>query len=97
MKEALRKFKEKDDDESREAYERTVENKRYTWQEKVADYINKLITQKEVKRVWEAQRNITRRKGPLISAEPHERVSYFQELFFYKQWQNVGRNHDITQ
>jgi hypothetical protein len=29
-KETLRKFKEKDDDKSRKAYERTVEKKRHT-------------------------------------------------------------------
>jgi hypothetical protein len=50
-KEALRKFQEKDDDESRtenwesgKAYERTAENKRCIWQEKAAEYINKLVS-----------------------------------------------------
>jgi hypothetical protein len=62
-------------------YKRTAENKRYIWQEKVAQDINKLITQKEVKKVREAIRNITRRKEPLISVEPHQWVSHFQELF----------------
>jgi hypothetical protein len=45
----IRRFKEKDDDrskieywKSRKAYERAVENKRYIWQEKVAEYVNKL-------------------------------------------------------
>jgi hypothetical protein len=49
-REALRKFKEQDDDESRieywenrKAYERTVEKTRCIWQEKEAEYINKLV------------------------------------------------------
>jgi hypothetical protein len=53
MKEALRKFKEKDDDisrsqywESRTANERTAENKTCLWQEKVAEHINKLYRKK---------------------------------------------------
>jgi dihydroneopterin aldolase len=52
-KEALRKFKEKDNDESRikywenkNAYEKSVENKRCMLQEKEAEYINKLIRKK---------------------------------------------------
>jgi predicted alpha-1,6-mannanase (GH76 family) len=56
-KEALRKFEEKDDDESRfeywesrKAFERTVENKMCTCQETAAEYINKLFRQKEVKK-----------------------------------------------
>jgi hypothetical protein len=50
MKDALRKCKEKDDDESRieywesrKAYEGTVENRRCIWYDKVAEYINKLV------------------------------------------------------
>jgi hypothetical protein len=66
--------------ESRKVYERT-ENKRYIWQVRVVEYTNKLITQKEVKKVWEAVRNIMRKKEPLISVKPHEWVSYIQELF----------------
>jgi hypothetical protein len=92
VKEALRKFKEEDDDdesriqywESREAYERTVDNKMCLWQEKVAEYINKLITQKAVKKVWEATRNITRRKERTLNfcgTSSHKWVSCFQELF----------------
>jgi hypothetical protein len=52
MKEVLRIFKEKDDKsrteywESRKAYERAVENKSYIQQDKVAEYINKLIRKK---------------------------------------------------
>jgi dihydroneopterin aldolase len=52
-KETLRKFKEKDSDESRieywesrKVYERTVENKRCIWQEKAAEYVIKLVRQK---------------------------------------------------
>jgi hypothetical protein len=61
MKEALRKFKEKDDDksrieywENRKAYERTVENKKCIWQEKEAECLNKLVREKEIKKIWEA-------------------------------------------
>jgi hypothetical protein len=60
------KFKEKNDEsriqywESRKAYERTAENKMCLRQEKVADC--KLIKWEEVGKLWEAIRNITRRK-----------------------------------
>jgi hypothetical protein len=53
-------------------------------QEKVAEYIKKWITQKEVKKVWEAIRNITRRKERTLNfcgISSHKWVSYFQELF----------------
>jgi hypothetical protein len=53
MKEARRKFKEKDDNRSRvwywerrRAYERAAENKLCLWQEKVAQHINKLHRKK---------------------------------------------------
>jgi hypothetical protein len=56
-KEALRKFKEKYDEESRteywrsrKAYGRTVENNRCIWQVKVGECIKKLVRQKEVKK-----------------------------------------------
>jgi hypothetical protein len=56
-KKALRKFQEKDDDESRnenwesgKAYKRTGENKRCICQEKTAEYINKLVRRKEFKK-----------------------------------------------
>jgi hypothetical protein len=64
MKEALRKFKEKDDDESRIKYweSRTVQNKRSIWQEKEAEQINSLGNQMEVKKIWEAIRNIARKR-----------------------------------
>jgi hypothetical protein len=54
---ALRKFKEKDDDASRteywvrrKAYERIVEKKRGIWQEKEAEYINKLVSEKKLRK-----------------------------------------------
>jgi hypothetical protein len=57
-KEHLRKLEGKDRDESRieyggsrKAYERTVENKRCIWQKTTAEYINKLIRQKKVKKM----------------------------------------------
>jgi hypothetical protein len=81
MKEALRKFKEKDYNESRRAYERTVENKRHTWQENEAEYINTLVREKEMKIIWQAVSNITRRKEPITSVDPHEWASYFHGLF----------------
>jgi ribosomal protein S21 len=91
MKQALRKFKEKDDNESRiqywesrKAYERTVENKMYLWQEKVAEC--KFITQKEVEKVWEAIKNITRRKERTLNfcgTSSHE-WKLFSRIVFYK-------------
>jgi hypothetical protein len=87
MKEALWKFKEKDDEsrihywKSRKAYERTVENKMCLWQEKVAEC--KLITWKEAEKVWEAIRNITRKERTLnfCGISYHKWVTYFQEFF----------------
>jgi hypothetical protein len=68
---ALRKFKEKDDDISRteywakrKAYERIVGKKRCIWQEKEAEYINKLVCGKEIKEIWKAVRKIVRGKEP---------------------------------
>jgi hypothetical protein len=87
-KEALRKFKEKVDDESRiaywekrKAYEIPVEKKSCIWQEKEAECINKLVREKEMKKIWEAIRNITRKKETTVFVEPREWISYFQELF----------------
>jgi hypothetical protein len=57
-KEALRKFKEKNDDESRteywenrKAHERTVDNKRCISQENEAEYINKLVRENKIKKI----------------------------------------------
>jgi hypothetical protein len=37
------------------------------------DYVNKLVTQKEMKKTWECIRNISRRREPpVISVKPHE-------------------------
>jgi hypothetical protein len=63
--------------------EEQLENKICLWQE-VAEYINRLIAQKEIKKLWEAIRNITRRKRPLISVESHKWV-LFSRIVFYKQ------------
>jgi hypothetical protein len=59
MRVALRKFKEKDDDISRTEYwakrkvcERMVGKKRCIWQEKEAEYINKLACEKDIKKLW---------------------------------------------
>jgi hypothetical protein len=54
---ALRTFKEKDDDISRTEYwakrnERLVREKRGIWQEKEAEYINKLVYEKDIKNIW---------------------------------------------
>jgi hypothetical protein len=76
IKQPLRKLKEKDDDESR-----TVTEQEVYFTGEGSRVLYKLITQKEVKKVWEAIRNITRRKEKLIAVEPHEWVSEFQELF----------------
>jgi hypothetical protein len=68
------------------------------WQEKVA--YCKLIKWKEAGKVWEAIRNITRRKERTLNfcgTSSHEWVSYFQRNVFCEQCQDFGRNHDITQ
>jgi hypothetical protein len=87
-REAIRKFKGQDDDENRieywenrKAYERIVEKKRCRWQEKEAEYINKLVKGKEIKKIWEAIRTITGKKETSVFVEPREWISYFQELF----------------
>jgi hypothetical protein len=67
--------------ENRKPYKRTVEKKRCTWQDKEAEYINKLVREKDIEKVWEAIRNITRKKETTVSVKPRKWVRYFQELF----------------
>jgi hypothetical protein len=92
MKQAFRKFKEKDDNESRiqywesrKAYERTVENKMCLWQEKVAEC--KFITQKEIEKVWEAIQNIMRRKERTLNfcGTSSHKWKLISRIVFYKQ------------
>jgi hypothetical protein len=66
---ALRKFKERDDDirrtkywAKRKAYERMVGKKTCIWQEKEAEYINKLVCEKDIKKIWKAIVKIVERK-----------------------------------
>jgi hypothetical protein len=92
MKEALRKFKEKDDNKSRvrywerrKAYERTAEKKPCLRQEKVAQHINKLHRKKL--RLYGKPYGILReeKKEPLISVKPHLTNGYvtFKNCFLY--------------
>jgi hypothetical protein len=88
MRVALRKFRDKDDDISRseywakrKEYERLVGEKRGTWQEKEAEYINKLVYGKDIKEIWKAIRKIVKRKEPIAFVEPNEWVRHFQGLF----------------
>jgi hypothetical protein len=76
---ALRKFKEKDYDISRteywakrKSYERMVGKKRCIWQEKEAEYINKLVCEKDIKKIWKAVRKMVRGKESTACVEPNE-------------------------
>jgi hypothetical protein len=72
-----------------------VERKRCIWHEKEAEYINKLVKEKEIKKIWEAIRNITGREVTTVYVEPCEWISYFQGLFFPQtmtgRWQIYAR------
>jgi hypothetical protein len=85
---ALKKFKEKDDDISRtdywaksKEYERLVGEKRGIWQEKEAEYINKLVYGKYIKKIWKAVRKIVRGKEPTAYVGPNEWARHFRDLF----------------
>jgi hypothetical protein len=76
---ALRKFKGKDDDicrteywAKRKEYERLVGEKRGIWQGKEAEYINKLVYGKDIKKIWKAVRKIVRGREPTAYVEPNE-------------------------
>jgi ribosome recycling factor len=75
------------------AYERTVEKKRCIWQEKGTECIK--LVRKKLKKIWEALRNITRRKEPIIYAGPHEWASYFHELFSISKDRILESLYDI--
>jgi hypothetical protein len=45
------------------------------------EYINKLVCEKEIKKIWKAVRKIVRGKEPTACVEPNEWVSHFQDLF----------------
>jgi primosomal protein N'' len=88
---ALRKFKEKDGLSrteywaKRKAYERMVGKKRCMRQEKEAEYINKLVCEKDINKIWKAVRKIVRGKEFTACVEPNEWVRHFQDLFSKRQ------------
>jgi vacuolar-type H+-ATPase subunit H len=66
---ALKEYKYRDDGEYRETYrecrkeyEKLLETKRKKWQDKKSELINDLITQTDVKRIWEAVRSIVKKR-----------------------------------
>jgi hypothetical protein len=68
-REALRAFKENNDEgsrirywESRKKYERVVVEKKSAWQTEEAEHINILVRCKDAKKIWEAIRAIVKKK-----------------------------------
>jgi hypothetical protein len=69
-REALRVFKENNDEvsrikywESRKKYERVVVKKKAAWQMEEAEHINILVRHKDAKKIWEAIRTVVKKNG----------------------------------
>jgi hypothetical protein len=55
--------------------------KEKSWQEKQSEFISNLIKQKEVKKIWEAVRNILKKKDYLPTVTPEKWIKHFSNLF----------------
>jgi Txe/YoeB family toxin of Txe-Axe toxin-antitoxin module len=91
LREALRVFKENNDEgsrikywESRKKYGRTVEKKKATWQMKKAEHIDTLVWHKVVKKIWEAIRNIVKKSNFKNDVKPCNWVKYCDEVYSRK-------------
>jgi hypothetical protein len=58
-----------------------LEKKKQIWQEKQAEFLNNLIKQKKVKKVWEAVRNILKKKDIVQKIGLNILVNYCNLLF----------------
>jgi hypothetical protein len=65
-----------------------LEKKKQIWQEKQAEFLNNLIKQKEVKKVWEAVKNILKKKDYLPTVSPENWLNILVNCFRI-QWENI--------
>jgi hypothetical protein len=85
----LVEYNVEDDDASRfkywecrkESYN-ILEKRKKSWQEKQSEFLNNLIKQKEIKKIWEAVRNILKKNDYLHTVAPEKWIKHFSELFF---------------
>jgi hypothetical protein len=86
---ALKEYKYRDDGEyrgkywgCRKEYEKLLETKRKGWQDKKSEFINYLIKQKDVKRIWEAFRCIVKKRVySIANVSPDSWIKHFGDLF----------------
>jgi hypothetical protein len=85
----LVEYKVKDDDVSRfkycmciKGYYNILEKKEEIMAGKESEFLNNLIKQKEVKKIWEAVRSILRKKDYLPAITPKNWFKHFSNLFF---------------
>jgi hypothetical protein len=84
----LVEYKVKDDDvsrfkywECRKEYYNILVKKKKSWQEKQSEFLNNLIKQKEVKKIWEAVRNILKKNYYLPTVTPEKWIKLFSDFF----------------
>jgi hypothetical protein len=90
-REALRVFKENNDEvsrikywESRKKYERVAVKKKAAWQTEEAKHINILARHKDAKKIWEAIRIIVNKMDFKNDVKQCDWVKYFDDLYFRK-------------
>jgi hypothetical protein len=66
----------------RKEYYSILEKKKKSWQEKQSEFLNNLIKQKEVKKIWGAVRNILKKNYYLPTVTPENWIKHFSNLFF---------------
>jgi hypothetical protein len=58
-----------------------LEKKGKSWRENQSEFLNNLIKQKEVHKIWEAVRNIVKKKDYLLTVTAENWIKHFSNLF----------------